>query len=148
MKRRSFLTFAAVIGIVAILIAMGRAMWLQQQWFELQQQQLGAIEKIAAYPPPGWEQAAWNNALITPYNVWGNVTYSPNYSKISNSEMQELRRQLEQIAAETNHSNSIESVDRVFELLLKRGQKIKFITEYRKEFKTYDAQVNNAPADE
>jgi hypothetical protein len=80
---------------IAILVAVlfGFAMWLgtvrwrQLQWKELQSQQLATIKRLEEFPAAGWDPGTWRNALITPYNVWGNVTYSPSYSEISISEM-------------------------------------------------------------
>ena len=112
--------------------------WKQRQWFELQQRQLSTIERIAECPPIGWDRDAWGKALITPYNVWGNVTYHPDYSRISNEEMQTLLERLEEIVDETTPVTSVKSVDRVFELLLQRGRKTEFISGYRDEFRTYD----------
>lgn len=111
--------------------------WKQEEWFDLQKQQLATIERLGKFPPPGCNQAMWHNALVTPYNVWGNVTYHPDYSKLSNEEMRTLLGQLEQIVAETSPANSIKSVDRVFELLLHSSQKKEFIDGYREEFRTY-----------
>ena len=111
--------------------------WKQLQWFELQQRQLATIDRIGEFPPNGWDRYAWKNALVTPCNVWGNVTYHPDYSKISSEEMRSLLEELEQIVAETTPANSMESVDRVFELLLQRGRKTEFISGYRDEFRTY-----------
>jgi hypothetical protein len=50
--------------------------------------------------------------------------------------MRSLKLKLERIVAETTRENSIESVDRVFQLLLLRGQKIDFISGYRDEFRS------------
>ena len=148
MKRRSVKVVSAVIVMATVATWIGRDMWLRRDWFEIQAQQLAAIKELEAYRPSGWEQRAWNNALVTPYNVWGNVIFSPDYSKIGNVEMRELKQQLDRIVAETNSGNSIESVDRVFSLLLQLGQRIEFITNYRAEFKTYDSQIKNAPSNE
>ncbi|MFM9065267.1 MAG: hypothetical protein ACKOOI_19845 [Pirellula sp.] len=121
--------------------ALGALWWTERQWFDLQAQQLATIERIGEFPPPGCERATWQNALVSPYNVWGNATYSPRYSKISNEEMRSLQRKLEQIVAETTPDNSIESVDHVFQLLLQRGQKPNFISGYRDEFRTFGEQM-------
>lgn len=123
-----------IVGLVAA--RLGTWWWTQRQWFDLQAQQLATIERIGEFPPAGWNRNTWKSALITPYNVWGNVTYHPDYSKISNEEMRSLKLKLDRIVAETTRENSIESVDRVFQLLLQRGQKIEFISRHRDEFRT------------
>lgn len=129
---------AAVLIVVVVLAAgFGAWWWMQRQWFDLQAQQLATIERIGAFPPEGQDRERWKNALVTPYNVWGNVTYHPNYSHISNDEMRSLQASLEEIVATTTPENSIESVDRVFQLLLTRGQKTEFISGYRDEFRTH-----------
>jgi hypothetical protein len=131
-------TLAAVFIIVAVFAArFGAWWWTQRQWFDLQAQQLATIERIGEFPPEDRDRERWRNALITPYNVWGNVIYHPNYSHISNEEMLSLQLSLKQIVATTTSENSIESVDRVFQLLLQRGQKTEFISGYRDEFRAY-----------
>lgn len=111
--------------------------WTQREWFELQASQMATIKRLGEFPPKGQARETWENALVTPYNVWGNVTYHPNYSHISNDEMRSLQQSLEQIVATTTSENSIESVDRVFQLLLQRGQKTEFVSGYRDEFQAY-----------
>lgn len=129
---------AAVFIVVVMLAArFGAWWWTQRQWFDLQAQQFATIERIGEFPPEGQDRERWKNALITPYNVWGNVTYHPNYSHISNDEMLSLQASLEQIVATTTSESSIESVDQVFQLLLQRGQKTEFISGYRDEFRAY-----------
>ena len=88
---------AAAVVVVALTAWLGGWWWSQQQWFELQRQQLSTIKRLGEFPPAGWSPNAWKSALVTPYNVWGNVTYHPSYSKISNQEMRLLQFQLEQI---------------------------------------------------
>lgn len=129
----------AVLLIVGGVLAarFGAWWWTQRQWFDLQAQQLATIKRIGEFPPEGQDRGSWQNALVTPYNVWGNVTYHPNYSHISNEEMRSLQLSLEQIVAAATPENSIESVDRIFQLLLERGQKTEFISGYRDEFRTY-----------
>ncbi len=125
----------AVVTLAGLMIWWGTAWSAQRQWFALQRQQMATIQKLGEFPPPGWDRAAWKNALVTPHNVWGNVTYHPNYSHISHDEMRSLQAQLDQIVAETTPDNSFNSVDRVFQLLLQRGQKTDFIAGYRDEFR-------------
>jgi hypothetical protein len=128
----------AVLILVCVLATwVGAWWWKHRQWFDLQQRQLATIERIGEFSPVGWDRDAWKNALVTPYNVWGNVTFHPDYSRTSNKEMRTLLRKLEQIVAETTPTNSMESVDRVFQLLLQRGRKTQFISGYRDEFRTY-----------
>jgi hypothetical protein len=55
--------------------------------------------------------------------------------------MRSLQLELERIVAETTPDNSIESVERVFQLLLQRGQKVDFISGYRDEFRTFGARM-------
>lgn len=133
---------ASIVIVLGVLTAWFGASWsTQRQWFDLQARQLATIQRLGEFPPAGWKRAAWQNALVTPYNVWGNVTYHPKYSKISNEEMRSLQRKLERIVAETTPDNSIESVDHVFQLLLQRGQKTDFISGYRDEFRTFGEQM-------
>ena len=142
---------AATFFIVLVLFAVtvGPSIWTRRVWFGLQAQQLATIKRLGDFPPPGWEQKTWKNALVTPYNVWGNVTFTPEYSKISNDEMRALKDKLEQIVDKTNRDNSIESVDRVFQLLLDQGQRTPFITGYRDalrdEIRTYEDSRSLAP---
>ena len=142
--RLSIRTYAvvAVLIVVGVLAArFGAWWWTQRQWFDLQAQQLATIKRIGEFPPEGQVHERWKNALVTPSNVWGNVTYHPNYSKISNEEMRSLLANLEEIVSTTTPENSIESVDRVFQLLLKRGHKTEFISGYRDEFREYGETI-------
>jgi hypothetical protein len=54
--------------------------------------------------------------------------------------MRTLLGELEQIVALTTTNNSMESVDRVFQLLLQRGLKTEFVSGFRDEFRTYVEQ--------
>ena len=136
---------AFLIVVVLLAVTVGPSIWTRRLWFDLQAQQLATIERLGDFPPPGWEQRTWKNALVTPYNVWGNVTFTPEYSKISNDEMRTLKAKLEQIVAETTSEKSFESVDRVFQLLLQRGQRTEFISGYRDEFRTFDDSKSISP---
>ena len=119
-----------------------------RQWFDLQEQQLQTIKRLEAFPPPGCSARVWESAIVTPYNIWGNVTYHPEYSKISNKEMLALKLELDAIVAETNDENGFESVDRVFDLLLQRGQKIEFISGYRDEIREWRASIDQGASSE
>jgi hypothetical protein len=132
----------AVLAICAALVMWWvPAWWTQRQWFALQAQQMATIRRLEAMPPPGWDRGAWRNALVTVNNVWGNVTYTPAYSKLTVAEMRALQTRLEQVLAETSPANSVESVDRVFALLLEQGRKTVFITGYREEFREYQRSI-------
>lgn len=133
-KWRTWIASTLGILLLSLTIASGQQLWVQNQWFELQRQQLATIKRIGEFPPDGWKEEVWQNALVTPYNVWGNVTYSPDYSQISLEEMRILLGKLKRIVDQTNSKNSRDSVDRVFQLLLERGQKVEFISAYRNEF--------------
>lgn len=139
MRNIAFRSAAVVIVLMlAALVAWVGVLWsTQRQWLVLQRHQMTTIKRLGEFPPPGWDSGAWKNALVTPYNVWGNVTYHPNYSHISNEEMRLLQSHLDEIVAETTAENSFDSVDRVFQLLLQRGRKTDFITGYREEFRDY-----------
>jgi hypothetical protein len=119
----------------------GALWWAERQWFALQSQQLATIRRLEEFAAVGWDQQAWNNAVCTLHNVWGNVTYHPKCSNISNAEMRSLASSLHQILTETTRQDSSESVDRVFELLLQRGQKADFIEAYREEFNSEREEV-------
>lgn len=138
--RRSAIVILSI-AVSGVTMWFGSSLWAQRQWFDLQAQQMATIRRIEAFPPLGWEPRSWSNALVIPYNVWGNVTDHPSYSKISNAEMRSLLSKLEQILAVTTRDNSSESVDRVFSLLLQRGQKSDFISAYREEFRTSCKEV-------
>ena len=127
----------ALLVIVGVLTAkIGAWWWMQREWFDLQVQQLATIERIGEFPPPGWDPKLWKNVVITPYNVWGNVTYHPNHhSNISIDEMRSLQTTLDQIVTETTRENSIESVDRIFQLMLQRGHETDFISWYHDLFR-------------
>ena len=67
---------AAVLLLACVLATwVARAWWKHRQWFDLQHRQLATVERIGKFPPSGWNRDSWENALVTPYNVWGNVTY-------------------------------------------------------------------------
>lgn len=134
-RRATYAATAIVLGLIALALCLYRQGHEQRQWLEVMRGQLAAIERLGDVPPAGWDPATWKNAVITPYNVWGNVTYHPSYSQISLAEMRSLQAQLDQIAAEATPVNSIESVDRVFRLLLARGQKTEFIRGFHDEFR-------------
>ena len=140
--RKSTMTIL-LIGISGFALWVGPAWWRQRQWFALQTKQLVTIKRLEEFPPHGWDPDTWRNALITPYNVWGNVTYSPTYSNISNIEMQALQLKLDRIIAEATVENSMECVDKVFALLLQRGRKTRFITGYRDEFRSFDDNLQH-----
>ena len=132
---RKYAIAAIVIVLGVLTAAIGMRSWARREWFDLQARQLATIKRLEEFPPGGCDQRTWENALITPYNVWGNVTYNPDYSNISNEEMRSLQMKLEQIVAETTPENSFESVDRVYQLLLERGRNTEFISAYRDEFR-------------
>jgi hypothetical protein len=141
MRYRKPATAILLVTVAALALWLGPPWWRQRQWFALQSRQMATIQRFETFPPSGWDHGAWRNALVTPYNVWGNVTYTPAYSKISISEMQELQTQLDRILAETSPDNSAESIDRIFGILLQRGQRTEFITGFRDEFRAYHDAV-------
>lgn len=127
-----------VIGIAALTFWIVQALSQRQQWFALQSQQMESIKRLEEFAPAGWDRDSWRNALVTPYNVWGNVTYAPSYSQLTIAQMRALQSKLDQIRASTTPENAFESVDRVFELLTKQcSNKSEFITGFREEFRTY-----------
>ena len=134
-RRRAFIALLFLAGISSAVIAVR---WqTQRQWFALQTQQRATILQLERFPPTGWERDIWNNFVGLAHNVWGNVVYSPSCSQISNEEMLTLKMDLDRILAETTPHNSIESVDRVYRLLQRRGKNIEFISMYRDSFRTY-----------
>jgi hypothetical protein len=137
---KKLLVVAGVILFVVLAAKFAAWWWTQRQWFELQKEQLLTIRRIEAFPPAGWDRRTWKEALIAPHNVWGSVTFSPDYSNISIEEMRSLKLNLEQIVAETTSDNSFESVDRIFQLMLEFGRRKEFISGYRDEFRSYSEQ--------
>ena len=67
--------------------------------------------------------------ITTPYNVWGNVTFDPIHSNISNWQMLHVEQKLDQIVTGTNAA----SVDQVFQLLLSLDLKTEFVTGFHAE---------------
>lgn len=129
----------ALLVVVAIGLAswLGPIWWMQRQWFALQREQMSTIMRLGELPPTGWSRDGWRNAVVTLHNVWGNVTYHPTYSGIDVPQMRSLQSDLDRILGETTAENCLESVDRVFELLLPYGKDPRFITGYRDEFRRY-----------
>lgn len=108
-----------------------------RQWRALQVEQRATILELERFPPMGWDRDVWRNLIVDAHNVWGNVIYSPSHSEVSIEEMQSLTVELDRILAETTPNNSTESVDRVYRLLLQRGEKTEFISAYRDSLRTY-----------
>jgi hypothetical protein len=135
---------SAALAILLIVVAIWITLRMrkQREWFDLQAQQLATIKRLGDSPPPGWQPRVWQSAVGTPYNVWLNVTYHPDYSKISIEEMRLLQGKLEEIVSQTTPENSLDSVDRVFQLLLERGRRTEFISGYRDEVRSYAASRN------
>lgn len=133
--------------LILLAIAAGVVAWFgltirqQRQWHDQLDQQLATIRRLEAFPPEGWSAGAWRSALLSPYNVWGNALYTPDYSGLSNAEMRAIQAELDVILAETTSENSIESVDRIYDLLLEHSDKTEFITGYRDEIREYDQRI-------
>lgn len=132
-----YLVSVAVILVGLLIAKFGSWWWTQRQWFELESKQLATIDQLRHFPPVGVKRNRWEGDLVTLYNVWGNVTYHPDYSGLSNEQMHTLHLKLEGIIAGTTQENSIESVDRVFELMLQNSPRKDFISRYREIFRAY-----------
>ncbi len=130
-------TFIAALALSAWFIA---RWWHVREWRALDQQQRATIKQLQRFPPNGWSQHGWDESVIIVNSVWGNVTFAPSYSGISNQQMRVLLKNLEQILAETNSENSPESIERIFALLLSHSPKTEFITGYRDELREYFAE--------
>lgn len=138
MVRRRTVAAAVVLVLVLALFVVGWSVNRQRQWFALQRQQLQTVLRLEQQRPSGWSAAAWENAVVTTHNVWGNVTYAPEYSGLSLTEMQRLQQRLEEIVANTTAENSRDSLDQVFELLLSLPRaRREFITGYRDEIRSW-----------
>ena len=141
--RNSAITFVLIVT-AALAVWIGEASWRMRQWFALQSQQLATIKEMEEFVPAGWSSDAWRNALVTLYNVWGNVTYHPSYSQLTIAQMRDMQSRLGEIRARTTPENAIESVDKIFELLTQRcSNKSEFITGFREEFRSFDKQVSS-----
>jgi hypothetical protein len=150
--RKTALAILLVV-VAGVAVWLGSAVWNQRQWRALQAGQMATILRLGEVPPPGWNQGAWRNALVTPHNVWGNVIYHPSSSGVKIDEMRGLQLRLNQIVDDATTQNSFESVDRVFALLLEQGRQTEFISGFREEFQSHrDAMSQPAwdtlPADE
>ncbi|QDT35385.1 hypothetical protein [Thalassoglobus polymorphus] len=137
MTRRRVATAAVLAFLVIAIYPFARDWQIRQQWFQIQSQQLSAIDKLRDYPPNAANPNAWDNVITTTYNVWGNVTYHPSYSNISNAEMRSLKQKLDEVVANTSRKNSPASVDQVYGLLLSLDFKTEFVAGYHDEFKQY-----------
>lgn len=130
------------IALVVLLAIGGLGIWiaatgaLRREWFQLLHQQQATILRLRETPPAGWDSHAWENVLVMVHNVWGNVTYHPDYSHISVEEMRHLQQELEDIVARATPQSSVECVDQVYDLLQRRGEKTEFIAGFRDEFRT------------
>jgi hypothetical protein len=127
------ITFIAVATWVVTLILSS----IEKRWrfFDARDKQWATINRIGNYPPAGWTTAAWQNAVVMPYNVWGNVIWEPDSA--TPDEMSYLQSGLDRIVSETTTANSVESVDRVFALLLELkgdGRSGDFIRRHRAGF--------------
>ena len=130
--------FAVVVIIASLLIAkFGMWRWTISHFSELQSDQLATIDQLGQFPPAGVEPQQWESSLGTLHNVWANVFCYPEYSGLSSAQMQSLQMKLDEILAETTQDNSIESVDRVFELMLQNSPRKEFISRYREGFQYY-----------
>lgn len=124
-----------VMVVVVLTFYVGRAWSQRQQWSDLDQRQRAAILRLQAVPPAGENAAGWDEAITTLHNVWGNVTFAPSYSGLSNADMQMLLTKLEQCVSETTPDNSIATVERIYALLLDETKNRQFVTGYRDEFR-------------
>src|SRR5687768_14499920 len=97
---------------------LGRAWWIQKQWFSLQQEQMATIMRLQSLPPDANRRDEWREVIVMLHNVWGNVTFAPSYSEITNAEMEALQRRLTEIVEATTPENSIDSVDRIYGILM------------------------------
>jgi hypothetical protein len=135
MTRRRVATAAVLAFLVIAIYPVARDWHARRQWFQIQSQQLAAIDKLRDYPPDGVNANVWDNLINDTYNVWANVTYAPTYSNISNTEMRDLKRKLDEVVANTSSRNSPASVDQVYGLLLSLDFKTEFVTGYHDEFR-------------
>jgi hypothetical protein len=139
-----------ILVLVALAFYLGRGWSLRQEFSRLDQRQRAAILRLQQVPPPGENATAWSEVIITLHNVWGNVTFAPSYSGLSNADMQALLAKLEQWVSEATPDNSVATVERIYALLLERAKDPRFVTGYRDEFRAafVDGVVAAAPAAE
>jgi hypothetical protein len=141
MNWRSTTVPLLVLILVALAFWLGRSWSLQWEWSDLDQRQRATILRLKQFPPPGISTESWNNEIITLHNVWGNVTYTPTYSGLSNADMQTLLSKLNQLVNKATPENSVATVDRVYALLLERATNRSLVTGYRAQFReTFSAK--------
>ncbi len=141
MTRSVALVITGFVGLSAIAWTIGAPLFQQRAWFGVHREQLATISKLKEFPPAGWNKHAWDNIVITAHNIWGNVIFHPDSSGVGRREMVLLKHELEKIVAGTNADNSIESIERVYALLLQQGRKADFIIPYRDEFRELTEHV-------
>lgn len=135
MNRRRIFAIVCSMGLAWLMYPIGHNWWASRQWFEIQGMQRAVIIKLVAHPPNDLSESGWQNAVITLHNVWGNVTFSPEYSSLTNEEMTQLLEQLETITEETNNENAYSKADSIYDLMHSWSPKSRFIEGYRDELR-------------
>ncbi|WP_442481955.1 hypothetical protein [Aeoliella sp. SH292] len=102
---------------------------------------MAAISSLADVPPEGWFRFDWKEEVITPYNVWGNITYTPEYSGLSNDEMRLLAIELDGIVSKATSANCFEKVDQIFMLMLRFSKNPEFVSRHREEFQDMERRT-------
>lgn len=145
MSRRK-LTIAFVSAVIVIAaFSFARSCWTLRQWFAIYSEQKATIELLADHPPTNIAPSEWRNAVAIVSTIWGNVTFHPDYSGLSNDEMRTLQLRLQSLVDQTTGDTAFNSVDSVFEMMHEFSPKTRFIEGYREEFLRH-ARIVTDPA--
>jgi hypothetical protein len=137
MSRRK-LIFAAVFAVAVITaLPFARSWWNLRQWFAIYSEQKATIELLADHPPTNVSSSEWRNVVAIVAAIWGNVTFHPDYSGLSNDEMRALQLRLQRLVDQTTGDTAYKSVDSVFEMMHEFSTKTRFIEGYREEFRRH-----------
>ncbi|MCO8125417.1 hypothetical protein NHH03_27005 [Stieleria sp. TO1_6] len=135
---RNKLIFAAV-SAVAIIAAFpfARDRWNLRQWFVIYSEQKATIELLADHPPTNVAPSEWRNVVEIVPTIWGNVTFHPDYSGLSNEQMRALQLRLQRLVDKTTGDTAYKSVDSMFEMMHEFAPNTRFIEGYREEFRRH-----------
>tara|TARA_R110002111_G_scaffold258592_1_gene327844 strand:+ start:75 stop:533 length:459 start_codon:yes stop_codon:yes gene_type:complete len=137
MSRRKLI--CAVVSAVTVIAAFpfARNWWTLRQWFAIYSEQKATIELLADHPPTNVAPSEWRNVVAIVPTIWGNVTFHPDYSGLSNDEMRTLQRRLQRLVDQTTGDTAYKNVDSVFEMMHEFSPKTRFIEGYREEFRRH-----------
>jgi hypothetical protein len=133
-KFRSIVLFVILAALIGCAVKFGIWWWTNREWKDIQSRQMAAISSLADVPPEGWFRFDWEEEVITLYNAWGNVTFTSEYSGLSNTEMRLLAIELEGIVSKATPANCFEKVDQIFVLMLRFSKSPEFVSRNREYF--------------